>query len=397
MKKSNFAKKMAVVIAVSAAILSAAASVSFASGVEDVNGLSLVRLEGSPYEIGLQQGKLLKDQIQDVYKIYLNALVYKKWIKEYAILKGVTDAYSNPQKSMAKFAKQSEKDIPAEYIEEMKGLAEGAGIPYQEVLNMSSHVDYFAVLMCSTFAANGKATTDGNLIEARNLDWASGGLQELDKYSTVFVVKPQKGHAFISVIYPGIVGALTAINDAGITAELNFSMAKKNGKEGMPALVLLRHVIQYAGSLDEAEKILREIPRIAGYNITVTDAKTNDARLIEITNEVVGTQGLNDDGSLVSTNHFITKELAGTNISASQFSQSPSPDRFNRLTELIKENHGKIDAKSAITMIHDDGVKVNGTVQTVIFNMSENKIWVWARNRKPNDFVEFNVKELLGK
>ncbi len=388
---------IAIAMAVSAAIIIAASSISLAAGVENINGLTLVRLEGSPYEIGLQQGKLLKEQINDVYKIYLNDLVYKKWIKEYAILKGVTDAYSNPQKSMAKFAKQSEKDIPAEYIEEMKGLAEGAGIPYQEVLNMSSHVDYFAVLMCSTFAANGKATTDGNLIEARNLDWASGGLQELDKYSTVFVVKPQKGHAFVSIIYPGIVGALTAINDAGITAELNFSMAKKNGKEGMPALILLRHVIQNAGSLDEAEKILRGIPRIAGYNITVTDAKTNDARLIEITNDIVGAQGLNADGSLVSTNHFITKELAGTNVSASQFSQSPSPDRFNRLTELIKQNYGKIDPKTAIAMIHDDGVKVNGTVQTVIFKMSENKIWVWARNRKPNDFVEFNVKELLNK
>jgi predicted choloylglycine hydrolase len=368
-----------------------------AAGVETVKGLYVVKLEGSPYQIGLEQGKLFKTQIQDVYKIYLNELVYKKWIKEYAILKGVSDAYANPQKAMAKFAKTIEKDIPPDYIEEMKGLAEGSGLPYEEVLNMSSHVDYFAMLMCSTFVATGKATADGKLVEARNLDWASGGLSELDKYSTLFVIKPEKGHSYVSMIYPGIVGALTAVNDAGLSVELNFSMAKKNGKTGMPALIIVRYIAQNAGTLDEAEKLLREIPRIAGYNIMLTDNKTNDARLVEITADKVGVRNLNPDGTLVTTNHFTTKELTGANVEASRFSQSPSPDRYNRLTELLKQNYGKIDPKLAISMIQDDGVKVNGTVQTVVLKISDNKIWVWARNRNPGDFIEFDVKELLGK
>ncbi|MFA6449460.1 MAG: C45 family peptidase [bacterium] len=383
--------------AILAAVLQLTAISANAAGVEKVNGLYLVKLEGTPYEMGLQQGTLFKEEIRDVYKIYLNDLIYKKWIKEYAILKGAQEAYANPKKSMAKFAKTIESTIPPEYIEEMKGLAEGSGLTYEDVLNMSAHVDYFAMLMCSTFVATGKATTDGKLIQARNLDWASGGLKELDKYSTVFVMKPSKGHSFVSIIYPGIVGALTAVNDAGLTVELNFSMAKENGKIGMPALIIVRYIAQNAGTLDEAEKLLREIPRIAGYNIMLTDNKTNDARLVEITSKTVGVRNLNPDGTLVTTNHFTTNELFGQNIEASQFSQSPSPDRYNRLVELLKQNYGKIDTKMAMSIIHDDIVKVNGTVQTVVFKLSEDKIWVWTRSREPGDYAEFNVKELLAK
>jgi len=357
----------------------------------------VVVLKGSPYQMGLQQGKLLKQQISDVYKVYLNDLVYGDWVKKYAILKGASAAYSNPSKAMAAFAAKSEKYIPQEYIDEMKGLAEGAGIDYKEVLNMTTHVDYFAILMCSTFVANGPATPDGKLIEARNLDWASGQAKELDPFTTVFVYKPDKGHSFVSIIYPGIVGALSAVNDAKITVELNFSMAKKNGTMGFPALLFTRHVAQNAATIDEAEKLIRDLPRIAGYNIMVTDGKTNKARLIEITADGVGTKDI-ENNSLITTNHFTTKELSGQNVDSSRFSQLPTGERYDRLAQLIKENFGKIDPAKAIIMIHDNGVMVSGTVQTIIFKPADEQIWVWGRARGTGgEFTKYSVKELLSR
>lgn len=363
-------------------------------GVTTQDGITIITLEGTPYEIGFQQGSLMKEQINQIYKMYLKDLVYDTWIKEYAILgKGGKDAWKSPRKALGKFAKKQEEFIPPEYLEEIKGLAEGAGLEYIDVLNMSAHVDYFAIL-CSTIVATGNATPDGKLVEARNLDWAQGGLQDLDKFSTVFVVRPDKGHSFVSVLYPGIVGALTAVNDAQITAELNFSMAKENGKSGMPALIMLRHLIQNASTLDEAEAILRNAARFAGYNIMVTDGKTNEARLIEVAYEKLGTKSP-ENGLLISTNHFITKELAGNNIESSQFSSSPSEDRFNRLVELANLGHGKIDMDAARIFIHDNGVQVTGTVQTIVFKPADSLIWVWSRNRAEDDFVKLDVKKLL--
>jgi predicted choloylglycine hydrolase len=369
-----------------------------ASGVSQVDGIYIVTLEGSPHDIGFEQGKLLKDQIKDVYKIYLNDFIYNTWVKQLAMLKGDSAAYSNPRKSVSKVSKTIEKSIPAEYIEEMKGLSEGSGIPFDEVLNMTAHVDYFGIMMCSTFVATGKAVSDGKLVEGRNLDWGDGSLQDMDKYTTLFVVKPDRGHSYISLIYPGIVGALTAVNDAGLSVELNFSLAKEKGASGMPALLIVRHIAQNAGTLDEAEKLLREMPRIAGYNIILTDTKTNDARLVEITAGKVGVRKPAEDGTLVTTNHFTTDELKGENPAKSVWNDdTDSITRYNRLNELLNRNYGKITPVVAEGMIHDNGVKLAGTVQSVIFKLSENKIWVWSRNRKPGDFVEFDIGKLLGK
>ncbi|HOO57364.1 MAG TPA: C45 family autoproteolytic acyltransferase/hydrolase [bacterium] len=365
--------------------------------VENRDGLKIVYLEGSPYDLGFQQGSMLKEDVNVVYTTYLNDLVYEDWVKKYAILKGMSLAYKNPRKGMAKFAQNVVPHVPEYYLEEMKGLAEGAGLDYREVVNMMVHVDYFAILLCSTLVASGPATLDGNLIEARNLDWASGAAKELDPLSTMFVYKPDRGHAFMSILYPGIVGALTAVNDAKLTVELNFSMATENGTEGFPAMLIVRHIAQNAATLDEAEALLREMPRIAGYNVMVTDGKTNQARLIEINTNTVDTLGLDENGTLVTTNHFTTKALEGKNVNTNSFSELPSPERYVRLHEMLAQKRGSIGPADAIEMIHDKQIKCSGTVQTVIFKPAEDKIWVWTRSRKPGDFLELDVAEMLSK
>lgn len=385
----------AVLAAVFACVLQSAPA-SAAPGVEKVNGIYVITLEGSPYDMGHQQGSLLKDEIKLVYKQYLYKKVIEEWTKQIAILgKGGAKAYSDPRGTLLAHAKANEPYIPEEYLEEMRGLADGAGLKYEDVLILSSHVDYFAIL-CSTFVARGPKTADGALIEGRNLDWAKGGLKELDAYSAVIVRKPNTGHAFASVIYPGIVGDLTTINDAGVAVELNFSMAveEENGDSGVPALILVRMLAQYAESTDQAEKIIRDAKRIAGYNVVVADGKTGDARLIELTAKTVDTLGFKDD-ALHTTNHFTTPALEGKNIAAGNFSSSPSPERYARLSELLIQHHGAITPEIAQTMMHDSGVMVDGTVQTIVLRPATFDFWVWARNRKPGDFVRFNLKDLL--
>lgn len=389
--------KITIIAAVLFALAGGAAhSVEKKGKVEKVSGITVLTVEGTPYEMGFQQGSLLKEDITTIYNIYLKEKVLKVWVKEYSILgKGGPKAYSNPRGALLEFAKKSEKHIPAELVEEMKGLADGAGLKYEDVLIMSSHIDYFAVL-CSTFVARGAATKDGKLVEGRNLDWAQGGLKELDKYAAVIVFKPDNGLPFVSIGYPGIVGVLTGINGAGLAAELNFSMAVsgENGPDGFPALVLMRKLIQNSSTIGDAEKFLRGIQKMAGYNVVAASASEKDARVVEITAKTVGTVPLVND-TLVSTNHFMSKELAGKNTNASGFSSSPSPERYARLVQLLKDNRGKIDPAAAMKMMHDGGVQVPGTVQTVVISPETGDFWFWARGRAQDDYVKFNVKDLL--
>jgi hypothetical protein len=95
----------------------------------------------------------------------------------------------------------------------------------------------------------------------------------------------------------------------------------------------------------------------------------------------------------VTTNHFMSAELLGKNTKASNFSSSPSTERYARLTQLVKEKRGAVTADLARDMMHDDGVKVPGTVQTVILRPRTFDFWVWSRNRAPGDFIHFNLKD----
>lgn len=90
--------------------------------------LSVVHIQGkNPYEMGLCQGKMLKKEIQfSVHKVM-------------KIFKFI--ASSNGHRNLLAEAKKLEKFIPSEYILEMKGIAEGAKISYDEVLMENTLLD----------------------------------------------------------------------------------------------------------------------------------------------------------------------------------------------------------------------------------------------------------------
>ncbi len=71
------------------------------------NGLTVVYLKGTPYEIGFAHGKLCKTEIKDVHKYYLE--LYNR-------------LHRDPNDTWLKLSRQLEKNIPEEYIEEMHGI-----------------------------------------------------------------------------------------------------------------------------------------------------------------------------------------------------------------------------------------------------------------------------------
>src|SRR5262249_45745923 len=60
----------------------------------------------------------------------------------------------------------------------------------------------------------GRSATGGPLF-GRNLDWRPFG--SLHKYTLIVVCRPAGKHAFASIVYPGMFGCVTGINDAGLT------------------------------------------------------------------------------------------------------------------------------------------------------------------------------------
>ena len=86
-------------------------------------GITVVYLTGTPYEIGLAHGKLSKKEIMAVNRPFFE--LYEK-------------LSIDTQNEWLKVSKKLEKHIPKEYLEEMRGISDGAEIEYDKILFLNT-------------------------------------------------------------------------------------------------------------------------------------------------------------------------------------------------------------------------------------------------------------------
>jgi hypothetical protein len=178
----------------------------------DKNGWTYVHLEGSPAEIGFQNGYLLSAEIDDMLKVF-------------------TLEMSHDNKKDWQFFRDSARTmmwphIEPEYREELQGIADGASAQGVKIdlwdvvaLNASMEWEYYvkqynkehaiqsaALLVapehCSAFVATGSYTKDGKVVIAHN-NWTS----YLDgaRWTIVFDIVPAKGYRMLMDGLPGFI------------------------------------------------------------------------------------------------------------------------------------------------------------------------------------------------
>ena len=193
---------------------------------------------------------------------------------------------------LVRAARTLQRHVPAEYLDEMEGVARGAGVPYDAILlenvflTLAEQPNPLSLLTlparCTNVVATGDATSMGQLLHGSTLDW---GMREVLRPRTrALVMEPATGHPFVSVTWPGMVGTLRAMGAQGLSlTEESCAAPGDSTLDGVPVNLLMRQVVQHAGSLDEAVRLLTEAPGTCGYKITVADGRALDARVVEVT------------------------------------------------------------------------------------------------------------------
>ena len=117
-----------------------------------------VRLKGTPYERGFQHGEQLQSKIKSFYTTLLTASLFPYLGREQPDIATFLTEYSKDRYQDGRFAyellldnaKSLERGIPTAAREEMRGIADGSGLSYDEVLVLNTFVD-------STLAVRGIA------------------------------------------------------------------------------------------------------------------------------------------------------------------------------------------------------------------------------------------------
>ncbi|MFI5403202.1 MAG: C45 family autoproteolytic acyltransferase/hydrolase [Planctomycetota bacterium] len=338
-----------------------------------VGPVPVLRLSGTPREMGFQHGAALKPQIRFLYHEYYEALVKR--------LVGEAD--------LKAWARDTEPFIPEAYREEMKGIAEGAGLPYDEVLVVNTMVDRFQTIACSTVVAAGDATKGGEVYFGRNLDFPGRNL--LQKMTVVIVWSPEGGTPLAAVTWPGMLGVLSGMNSEGVSGATMLVHKGRERRPGLPYLLMYRQALEGAKTKDDVFASISKAKRTSSNNFMVVDA-TGASEVIEFDpEEAVRRPATN--GCSCSTNFFASDELRELCIPMGK-------DRHKSLVAFLEREHGRIDLDLVKRALADVANPFYLNVQAMVFLPAKQEIYLAAGAELPaakQPYVHLTRDVLFGK
>ena len=123
--------------------------------VEERDGVTILHVSGSCYDMVYQHGYLLRDKIEQNHQ----ALSTKCDHEDYNFILEMWNTFlyfSTPQ----------------EYLDEIHGLADGSGISFEDIIVFSTGITYFIYgKKCMEMVAWGPATDDGELYHLYSADF----------------------------------------------------------------------------------------------------------------------------------------------------------------------------------------------------------------------------------
>jgi len=309
----------------------------------------ILHLSGSHYEMGLQHGRLLRDEVRAVIRGYID--------------EGVVGRFHVPRRHLVKRARLMAPHIPTKYLDEMRGIAEGAGLPFEDVLITHTFLESIQVPMCTTFAAWGKATRSGEMIFGRNLDFFSLGVAH--KYGTVIFYRPDRGNAFVSVAWPGWCGTLTAVNVKGLGLGLMNVGSREDRPVGIPYTIMVRQIVEECHTIEAAVERLKEMPRTFGNNLMIVHNRPASAVVAEYTSKRVAVRRALEARCYICAANRYLKLAAGR-----------PGTRHLRLRQLIEQNYGRID--ETMNFLSDRQVRQGTTLHSALFYPASRRILLSA-------------------
>ncbi len=331
----------------------------------------LLALTGTPYERGAQHGRAFADRVRHSVASYARLFAYYRGLN-----------WAHVQTLTADYEALLRRAAP-HLLEEMRGIADGAGLGYAEILALNvrtellagrfaqgRHPHYaravranraagvpqhpepaaFAVSdgpdmdECTTVAAQAHASADQHVWLAQNWDWTG---DQRDACVLLKIYEP--GRADILTLTEAGMLAKIGLNSAGIGVSLNILASTLDGKEpGMPVHVQLRLMLE-CDSFDAARASAARVPSGASSCITLASA-SGEMVALEITPAGVG-ELHPEAGALAHANHCISRVAADN--AAPLAKTSTTLARYDRARVMLDAQSGAASRAALIAILRD--------------------------------------------
>lgn len=328
-------------------------------------GWTYVHLEGSPSEIGFQHGYLLAPEIADAFEA-TKLLDMRESHRDWAFFRQAAQDMLWPH-------------IDGEYQRELQGIADGlkahgVTVDVYDVVALNAFEElseYYVPWLdksqkgpnaprpkppgnCSAFIATGSQTKGGQIVIAHN-DWTSYMAGE--RSVIIFDIVPERGNRMLTDGFPGVI---TSDDDFGINAsgimitETTITQFEGWDPQGKPEFMRSRKALQYANSIDDYVRIIKE-GNNGGY---ANDWLIGDRKTGEIADLELGLKNTplrrTKDGYFVSSNYPRDPKLIREETTFDPKDASSSPNaRHIRWEQLMRKSKGEIDVEMAEQFLSD--------------------------------------------
>jgi len=326
------------------------------------------------------------------------------------------------------------------YVEEMEGIAEGAGLDLLDVLalNVRTEVMFAAKarkaaatgvsgaggvggvggvggiggvgsklpLECSALAVTPERTADGSLLVAQNWDWL------VHTFDTVVVVEAQQddGPDYVTVVEAGLL-AKTGLNSAGVALATNALVTTDDiGAPGVPYHVVLRSILDAETVSDGLAAILKS-PRSSSANYLLGDADGVALDVEAAPGDATRTfLGYPDDGVVLHVNHFTWADEQLRDLSL--WAMPDSPFRLARLRQLTGAgttldveavqkvlSDEKMNPHAICCRIdpRDEGIFRWATILGIVIDPAARTLWLAPGIPADTGFEKLDYSDFLGK
>ena len=283
---------------------------------QKVGNITVVELEGTPYEIGYQNGALMKGEIRELlneaYAQYLPRGSSKSHLIRVFLLWMI---------------KRVDPHIPLEYRQEMQGVADGAGMGYNDILLLNAFEEGLNTLHplvllklfdlaglshgCSSVIVH-KGSKSDHLIVGQTVDFS---ITVGAGRSVLYVIKSPHKKTLYTPSFPGFVLLVNGMNEDGLVLTQRATPTGW-GRVGTPISAIARKLLEESESLDSARDYLAKSQWFVPRSLLIADFKSNVSSIFEILPGEGVEEIANEKGYSGAANHFKTQEFYEVQVEA---------------------------------------------------------------------------------
>ena len=297
--------------------------------------IPLVISTGDPFTRGFHLGSSEKERVIHTITAYMDIFAHTSGLHHEAVL-------SHAERFMPSIAQYA-----PHLLEEMRGIAQGAGCDIREIVAINARTELMYGVTrqseCTSIGISKNASIDGHIRVAQNWDWRP----TLRGTPILWALHPEEGQDVLTLTEAGMVGKI-GINSSGLAMCINLLKSDTDyAGPAVPMHIILRRVLEDAHSVEEAITLIKETDRCTSCFHMLVDQK---GALAGVEATPAGEQVLRSaNGVLTHANHCVSPELFIHDSNAREFPETLA--RGERARLLASEQ--KIDESFLRSILAD--------------------------------------------